>query len=1027
MSTEAADTRSGAGLDDNQRRVVDHGPGAVRVLGGPGTGKTKTLEERYVRLALEPGCSPDRVLFLVPNRAQKVALQDRLTRRLLFDEGLEALIEVPVYTWHGLANHLVTRHYDRLAYSEPPVLLTSPEQWGDVRDALSAEAEANWSKPYRHLLRNRGFVDEVVDFCIRAEQRLLEPHELDHLVELRPAWADIVRFFKAHRRRLRRRSRIDYPTLLADATELIANHDDVRAAVHHRFVHVLVDDGQELARVQQRFLRFLTGLVDPSSDPHGRSLVVAADPDSAIETFRGAEPDWLDRFAKDFGSHDTVMLPLSYRLGPALGRRTGPFITTEGNGDHRPAGYAGETTLEVHRYQNLAAEMEAVARSLRLSHLMDGVAYEDMAVLLTSPRHMLPALERSLNALQVPYSISAPDRPLERESAVRAFIELSHFCFDSETDDARIAELLRSPLVGLEVHELRALERDARSEKVPLAEHVAKAGSREHGDPRITELLELKDLLKAAQESPADQAFWIVWNSAAYYRTLVERARRSLDDPAQRELDALVAFSRALGRFVERRRGSGTLAEYLTAIGRADFGSDPWLPPERRSGGVEVLSFHAAKGREWDIVCVSGCVDGAIPKGRRAQGLFDPYFLDDLNATERARRNEAEDRRVFYVAVTRARARCIVTTSPGPSRKGQPSRFLAQLTGAAPEVEQATELPPLTFAEAAAGYRRALANPGAPRPHRLAALKAIARIRELDPSCSAAHPREWWWRWNWTEGAIPINQQRGAGDGEVPENKLRSSYSRISEYDNCGLKYLFSVVLGFDPETSHNMAFGTWIHQIFEDCEKDPTPEQQATGRRRLRNPRMVWERYEQLFDRSVFPNKAIARQFHHDGKVMLERYMEHLHPGGALLAEQDFIVDFDGHRIRGRIDRVDRAGSGVQVIDYKTSRHPIYKTEAEGSLQLAIYYLAAQEHEVIARLGRPMQMKLVYPGHMTFGKVTERIQKPDQAKKALERLPALLDGVLKEDFRPSPEADCTWCKFKIACPLWAEGKEVPA
>ncbi|MDQ4094697.1 MAG: UvrD-helicase domain-containing protein, partial [Actinomycetota bacterium] len=128
-------------LDPQQRAVVEHREGALVAFGGPGTGKTSVLEERFVQLSLAEGCSPDRILFLVPNRAQKMVLQDRLTRRLLFDEGLDAVIEVPVYTWHGFAHHLVSRHYDRLAYSEPPVLLTSPEQWGDVRDALAAPGE----------------------------------------------------------------------------------------------------------------------------------------------------------------------------------------------------------------------------------------------------------------------------------------------------------------------------------------------------------------------------------------------------------------------------------------------------------------------------------------------------------------------------------------------------------------------------------------------------------------------------------------------------------------------------------------------------------------------------------------------------------------------------------------------------------------------------------------------------------------------------------------------------------------------
>src|SRR5919106_1170960 len=509
-------------LDAHQRRAVEHGAGPMCMLGGPGTGKTTVLEERFVRLALQEGSSPDRILFLVPNRAQKIALQDRITRRLLFDEGLEALGAVPVYTWHGLANHLVSRHYDLLDYAEPPVLLTSPEQWGDVRDELANENEANWAKQYRPLLRNRGFVDEVVDFCIRAEQRVLEPADLDRLVEMRPAWADLVRFFTAHRLRLRQRSRIDYPTLLHDATELIANFDGVREGLH------------------QRLLRFLTAFTHAEGGPGERSLLVAADPDSSIETFRGAEPQWMESFDEEFGAAERIVLPTSYRLGPEVGTPAHEFISVEGDSAHRPGEFAGETALEVHRYQSLASEVDAVARTLRLAHLQDGVAYRDMAILLTSPRQMLPPLERALGAVEVPYTISAPDRPLEREAAVRSFIELARFATERDSDDDSLRDVLRSPLVGLDTQDALEIDRAARAANVSLTEYILSPPEGETLDEQVREMLELRDLLRGSVEQPADRAFWKVWDRATYYRKLEEAAKHDLEHAANRDLDALV-------------------------------------------------------------------------------------------------------------------------------------------------------------------------------------------------------------------------------------------------------------------------------------------------------------------------------------------------------------------------------------------------------------------------------------------------------------------------------------------------------
>jgi RecB family exonuclease len=218
------------------------------------------------------------------------------------------------------------------------------------------------------------------------------------------------------------------------------------------------------------------------------------------------------------------------------------------------------------------------------------------------------------------------------------------------------------------------------------------------------------------------------------------------------------------------------------------------------------------------------------------------------------------------------------------------------------------------------------------------------------------------------------------------------------------------------------MAFGSIVHKIFEEIELKVIPPGDTKA---------LVARYDELFAgiESQFPNKAIARQFRRDGQIMIDRYLKLLKPGQALQAETGFKVELDGHRITGRIDRIDAASSKHIVIsDYKTSSSAIRWDEARESLQLAIYYLAATKDPEIAALGEPSSMQLIYPKPpLSKGDVQKRFQKPEEAQKVLEKLPKLMEGVIAEDFRPNPEADCTWCKFKPLCPLWSEGKELPA
>ncbi|HZD69673.1 MAG TPA: PD-(D/E)XK nuclease family protein, partial [Actinomycetes bacterium] len=702
----------------------------------------------------------------------------------------------------------------------------------------------------------------------------------------------------------------------------------------------------------------------------------------------------------------TLLLERSRRLG-GHGLDAVRRLQAAGSDVAPPLRGGGVTRLDAASFPGPAEEADAIARLLQLAHRRDGVAYGRMAVLLPAPRRLSGPIRRALERYGVPYRLGAGERQLLGEPIVRHVLDLFRLALEPGRADQLLPSLLTSPLGGLDPRELRVLRRAAVLADRPLAEHVA-APDDELGvaPPIAAGVTALRDLLDRARhwvtELEADRCFWEVWRQAPVFGELVRRAEADPSDAGvARQLDALSAFSRALGLFVDGRP-TATMRTYLDVVERADFVSDPWLPPSRaRMEAVALLSVNAAKGQEFDLVAVAGCLEGSLPRTAWMEGVFEAWRLDgDLDPVARARAVVASERRRFALAISRARDRLVLTSSKIDGR-GEPSRFLSEI-GVAPSAEALpADQSPLGALEAAGALRRVAADQGRPAAERLAAVATLATMPGVDPST-------WWWRRDWTVDPEPI----------APQRRLRTSYSRIGTYEDCHLRYFYSSVAGLDDRTSYQMAFGKLMHTVFELSAKGEVADE----------PSALKAAYRERFDPAWFPSRAVAHQYWRDGMAMLGLW----HHGEAEAArralrfEVAFEMEVAGHVVRGRIDRVDPAEDGVVLIDYKTARTPATEEEARRSLQLAIYYLAATRDPELAALGIPVEMQLVYPAQARGGRFARVSQRPgpDHVGLVEKRLVPLLEGAADEAFDPNPHADCRFCAFKTICPMWPQGED---
>jgi superfamily I DNA/RNA helicase/RecB family exonuclease len=976
----------GVTLDPEQDRAVTLPGGRLKLVGPAGSGKTTALLERAARL-VAGGADPAGVLVLVRDRRASIEWRDVLVRRL----G-RSTAGPSVFTFHAFAWSLLSRAfpveagdeataevgYQLAGFDEEPVLLTAFDQRAFVRQLLAGEDAGAW--PVNGgLLGSNAFAGEVRDFLLRAQERLLTPLDVRRLAEARRRadWAELAGFYGRYVARVQDasgfedgRPRLDFAMVLAEARRTLGEHPAVAADLRSIYPHVLVDDFEEANRAEAALLEALL----PSAEDVSRSGVVAGDPEGTVFGFRGADPSCLREL-------DAPELRLRN-----LHRRT-----------ERP---------EVRVYARATEEAKGVVAELRRA-AASGVAAKDMAVIVRDYRGVLAPLRRELKRAGLAHQVDGEAVHLAGDPVVRPVLDLFTVVCRRPGHEELWPALLTSELGGLTAPELLELRRAARLAGVPLSE-CCRAEAVDL-PPRLAAKLSafcaLVDAVGAwARRLPPDECFWRLWQRADWF----ERVVASGDE---RRLDSLTTLADAMGRFVERRGVEARLADFIETLESAEFAPESVrLSPPRDA--VTVLTAHGSKGREFELAIVAGCVEDVWPDPSRRGALLDLDLLDGpLAPAQRQQRALAEEQRLFDVATSRSRRLVVSALRAGGSERlsAEPSRFLDRLGVEIPEPDTGSASDELVLSprEAEIAWRRRVVDPSCSAEQRLASAWALARLPGVDPA-------RWWGGRTWTANPTPV----------VPAPK-KSSYSRFSAYENCPLQYLLGQVLGLDPDRTYHMAFGSLIHGLLEDAEAG----------RLAKDADVLVEEARRRWRPEDYPPGAVSNFLWRDCEAILRRYVEFEADNGhkTLCTEQWFEFGVGEWQVRGKIDRIDRLdGDGIRLIDYKTSSS--YKSDEDTAtdLQLATYFVACERDERLRELGRAKCAELVYVRLQKGNALRRAPQYPRKSDDGVpwtvfneRRIAELLEAIDREDFAPSPEADCRFCNFKPLCPLWPEGEEL--
>jgi superfamily I DNA/RNA helicase/RecB family exonuclease len=1120
-------------------RVLAHREGLLRVLGGPGTGKTTLVADVVADRILERHADPENVLVLTTNRQAAIALRAAVSRRIGVTRPMTALRgarEPLVRTVHSYAFG-VLRLQATLRGTPPPRLLSGPDQDAVIRELLAGDVEEfgaeSWPERLRPALLLPGFAAELRDLLLRAAERGVGPEDLIELGRRHghPEWVAAGRFGMQYEEVTLLRGGVgghsagggspamDAAELVTSALVAFDTDDQLREREQARVRHLLVDDAQHLDPQQFQLIVRIGRTAD--------ECVILGDPDQTVFSFRGAEAGLIADL--DPAGQRTVVLHTDYRMSPtvraAVRRLTermpgagpqrdlhGPETTTPTDaanpagvadpvtpagapgpadgpagpaapagvpgpaddpaaGPATPAGVPGpaddpaagpatptpstsavaEGRVDVRLFASVAQEASWVADQLRRVHLLEGVAWSDMAVLVRSAILALPVLRRALLAAGVPLAVPGDVLPLAKHPVVRPFLELVRIASAGGTlDEDTASMLLAGPLGGADPLSMRRLRRGlrrlefaaggGRSSGALLVEVIESADALAAlEDSASAPVRRIADLLALAREAVAggqsvEQVLWTLWQASGVQRRLVAQSARGGPSGAHadRDLDAVLVLFDTAARYTDRLPGADAagFADYLAA---QQIVGDTLAPSAPQGDAVALLTAHAAAGREWTVVAVPGVQEGHWPDLRlrgtvlgveklvdTLAGLDVDGPVDVLSATAPLL---AEERRLLRLAASRARRTLLVSAVRGEDE--QPSRFLDELDGTASDpdaVERPVVRQPergLLLADLVGELRRVVGSPVEELGRRYRAARQLARLAAA--GVPGADPDTWYGLPD-----VSTDEPLWVASGSV-EPEVRVSPSTVEVLSKCPLRWFVERHGGSDAMELPSIT-GSLVHALAQSAAQGASQDDLREAldvawadvdagapwfsrRERLRVRRMLDSFVNWLAEsRRDLTQVAVER----DMDVKPER-----RPAGPWL------------RMRGRVDRleVDAQGRPI-VVDIKTGKVPPTRAAAQANPQLAVYQLAVSlgafgELDVSTE---PGGARLLYVAKETRKGATELRQDPldkEALQGWLEVVRDAAEASLGPNYQASENADCDRCPARTSCPLHDEGRQV--
>jgi len=974
------------GLNEAQRGAVLHGEGPLLIVAGAGTGKTTVLTRRIAHLITTKRARPEEILALTFTEKAAREMAERVDQLVPY-----GYTESFISTFHAFGDRMLRENAFAAALPADFRVLSRADEIVFLRErlfSLPLERFRPLGDPGRHL-------STLVEFTSRAKDEDISPEDITAFAqaqieaaqslgteeaqaarELALDLLEAAKFFAAQLSALATAALVDFGDQIHLCLKLLRRRPDVAQAQRKRFRYILVDEFQDTNHAQLELIRLIAG-------PSNPNITVVGDDDQAIYRWRGAAPANLIHFLTLFPGAARVVLRQNYRSTQEILDTAYRLITY--NNPHRleamtgldkrlVAERGGGVPVSHRRYPNASAEADGVAAAIEDFHRKGGVPLSDIAILVRNNADADPFL-RALNMRGLAHRFSGGAGLFERPE-VRSLVSFLRVVA-SPDDSVSAWALAASEIYAFDPMDLTRLSRYASRKTRPLLDIFRELDGNQ-------ELAAIAGPSRAAaKQFVADVERGV--SSLASRRT-GETLYEFLKESGYLARLAAVASAKDerkvanIARFFEIVRGFSEVAEHDNVrafVARFDLlreaGEDPAAIEIDEGDAVQVMTVHKAKGLEFRKVFLASCVDQKFPLRRRSEPLPlpAPLLKSDIAPGDA---HLMEERRLFYVGMTRAREDLVLTSADdyGAGATRKVSRF----------VVEALDLP-------------------SPR-------SKVARSAPLETIAAAA--------------AVPESAGEEKTDGGTPEPDslsmtlappLRLSFRQVDDYLTCPLKYRFVHRNKIPLLTHHRVVYGSAIHLAVQEMFKARLAKAEFSVTDLLAAFRRAWV------------SEGFLSREHEDlrlreGERTLTRFFEgeERHPLRPTGVEEEFSFAIGRTRILGRYDLVVAGSEGKTILDFKTGAvdSPAKAQQrAETSLQLAIYALA--HYRTTGALPARLELRFLESDLVGGFAPTEALVLSTERKVA-----EVADRISRGLFAATPShGACRPCPFRDVCPATAK------